>query len=173
MGSDGTITFDDAKLLFRNFAGAEGPYNREGDRNFNVVIPEDLAPVLLADGWNVKTLDPREDGGVPTKCMKVSVSFKGRPPHIMLITSKGRTPIGVNEIEMLDWIDIARVDLIVRPYHWAVRGSTGISAYLKTMFVTMEEDELMQRYANVPDAIDWNAVIDGEVVSERRAIERG
>jgi hypothetical protein len=145
------ITFDDARILFRNFAGRETKYNREGDRNFCVVIPDELVEPLRADGWNVKQLPPREDYE-PLHYMKVSLNFKGRtPPKIVIITSRGRTDIDQSLVEMLDFADMARVDLIVNPYNWSVNGGTGVSAYLKTMFFTIREDELELRYADVPE----------------------
>jgi len=166
------ITFDDARLLFKNFAGKETKFNREGDRNFCVVIPkDDIVEQLLEDGWNVKTLAPREEGDDPLHYMKVSVSYKGRPPKIVIITSRGRTDIDQDLVSMLDFADMAKVDLIVRPYHWTVKSDSGVSAYLKTMFVTIREDELELRYADVPEiayprtlAIESGNFVDGEVI---------
>lgn len=149
---DKTIMFDDARIIFRNFAGEQTKFNREGDRNFCVIIPDDLVDQLREDGWNVKSLQPREEGDPVRHYMKVSVSYKGRPPRVVLISSRGRTDLGQDQISMLDYVVIRRVDLIVRPYHWEVRGETGISAYLKTMYVTIEEDELDIRYADIPVA---------------------
>ena len=149
MPEDNTIKFEDARIIFRNFTGRETKYNREGDRNFCVVVPDDLAVLLENDGWNIKTLKPREEGDNETPYLKVSVSFKGRPPHIVLITSRGRTDIGRDEVELLDSVDIKTVDLIVRPYSWTVGQASGISAYLKTMFITINEDDLELKYAEM------------------------
>lgn len=45
-----TFMVEDARLMFRNFAGKENQYNREGDRNFAVELPVDLAEQMLSDG---------------------------------------------------------------------------------------------------------------------------
>lgn len=144
-----TITFEGARLLFRNFAGEEKQFNPAGRRNFCVVIPDELVDPLLKDGWNVKTLQPREEGDAPTSILKVMVSYKARPPKVAMISSKGRTNLGEDEIELLDWADMSNVDLIVRPYNWEVGGKAGVSAYLQTMFVTIREDELELKYADM------------------------
>lgn len=148
-----TVLMEGVKLVFRNFAGKEGEYNRKGDRNFAVLLPDDIAADMAADGWNVKVLQPREDadeGETPQPYLQVSLNYdKGRPPTVVLITSRGRTHIGEDEIETLDWADIINADLIVRPYHWEVNNKTGIKAYLQSLYVTIEEDELEQKYADM------------------------
>jgi len=151
--NDGTVMMEGVTIIFRNFAGKEGQYNREGDRNFAVLLDDTVGNQLLEDGWNVKWLKPREDDEdeeqTPQAYLQVSVNFKGRPPRVVMITSRGRTNLDEDGVEVLDWADIQNVDLIVRPYEWNVNGKTGIKAYLQSIYVTIEEDELEKKYAEL------------------------
>lgn len=151
--NDGTLLIEDAHILpgqFRNFTGREGQYNREGDRNFALLLDPQLAAEMLQDGWNVKQLKPREEGVEGDYYITVSVGFKNRPPLLVLISSKGRLNLGQHECEIFDWVDIAKADVIIRPYKWNVQGKSGIKAYVKSLFITVREDYLELKYADVP-----------------------
>lgn len=162
--NDGTVVIENARIIFRNFAGKESEYNREGDRNFGVILPDEIAQQMLADGWNVKRLKPSEEEqeqGLEHGpwWLQVKVGYRGGPPKIVTITSRGKTAITEDTVETLDWVEIAQsdgtngpvgeplVDLIIRPYNYDIQGRKGISAYLKTMFLTVNEDPLEAKYA--------------------------
>ena len=151
--NDGTVVMEGVRIIFRNFAGKESDFNREGDRNFCVLLDDTIANVMLEDGWNVKRLRPDEDEGedaLGQAYLPVKLKYdKGRPPKVVQITTRGQTALGEDEIEMLDWVDVLNVDLIIRPYHYNVNGKTGISAYLQSMYITIEEDELERKYAEM------------------------
>jgi hypothetical protein len=147
--------------LFRNFSGEEGRFNAKGKRNFNVLLTDDEAKRMEADGWNVKYLQPREEGDAPQPRLEVSVHYGRNPPRIILITSRGKTPLDESMVSLLDWADIENVDMIVRPYEWEVSGKTGVKAYLKSIYVTIREDELELKYIDVPDSAA-SAIVDRE-----------
>lgn len=152
--NDNTVLMENVRIIFRNFTGKEGQYNREGDRNFAVLLDDSVANAMAEDNWNVKWLRPRdeEEEENPQAYLPVSVNFKGRPPRIVLITSRGRTNLDESTVEMLDWADILNVDLIVRPYEWTVNDKSGIKAYLQSLYVTIEEDPLERKYNELDQA---------------------
>ena len=142
-----TVTVENARLFFKNFSGKEGPYNREGDRNFCCELPEDVAEAMERDGWNIRYSKPQDEGDVASPYIQVTVRFDIRPPRIVMIADNKRTNIDESTVDVLDYADIALVDLIIRARNWEHNGKTGIKAYLQTMFVTIREDELERKYA--------------------------
>jgi hypothetical protein len=166
--NDGTLVMHDARLIFKNFAGKEGQYNQAGDRNFCILLDDETADAMDADGWNIKELRAREEGDTPQKYLPVSIKYRGRngadmrKPRLVMITSKGRTDLTEEECELFDWVDIQKVDLIVRPYHWEVSGNRGTKAYLKSIYVTIEEDELEQKYNELPELGATPALTTGD-----------
>lgn len=148
------LQIDDARLIFRNFSGKPDKFNREGDRNFAIVIPtQEQADALLNDtnewgvGWNVKIKPPREDGDEPFRYLKVKLSFNDRGPAIYLNSGGNRRRLTEETIGILDNIDIERVDLDIRPYDDTGNYGPFRSAYLQAMEVVQNIDRFAARYA--------------------------
>ena len=144
----GILQIDDARIIFRNFSGEAGPYNREGDRNFALVIPnKKIADALVDEGWNVKVKDPMEEGDDPFMYMSVKIKFNGRGPNIYLKTGEKLNRLNEKTVGILDDIGIISVNMDIRPYDWEVNGKTGRSAYLQSMEVIQEIDRFAARMA--------------------------
>ena len=141
------LQIDDARIIFRNFSGAPSKFNREGDRNFAVIIPEqEIADALIAEGWNVKIKPPRDDGDTPFMYLPVKIKFNDRGPRVYLKSGSNIIRLDEESISCLDNVDIISVDLDIRPYDWNVNGMEGRTAYLQSIQVTQEVDRFYDQY---------------------------
>jgi hypothetical protein len=147
MADDKTFMVENAFIRFRNFSGKEARFNPAGVRTFTIDLPHDVAQEMLADGWNVRYLEAREEGDEDIPIIQITVRFDIRPPRVVLITSNTRTQIGEDSLEILDWADIENADLIARGFYWNVNGKSGTKAYLQSLFVTIREDALERKYS--------------------------
>lgn len=146
------MIIENARIIFRNFSGKAGAYNPEGRRTFSVVIEdEEMAENLKRLGWNVKVLNPIEEGDEPTFHIQINVNFNNVPPKIVLIKNGRKTILSDAEVGILDWAEFENVDLAISPYSWEMNGRTGIKGYLRTGFFTVREDALEAKYADIPD----------------------
>lgn len=165
----GILQIDDARIMFKNFSGAEGPYNREGERSFSLVIAggilddgrgparevtaEEMAQALMNEtnrygvGWNIKIKPAREEGEAPFMRLPVKISTKNRMPAIY-VNSVGKVRrLDEDTMGIIDDIAIRNVSLDIRPYDGEVRGEAFRSAYLDSIEVIQEIDRFTARYA--------------------------
>lgn len=136
------LQIDDARIVHRNFEGRGSQYNREGDRNFSLVIPtQEMADELIERGWNVKIKAPREDGEDPFIFLPVKVSFNDYGPAVYLQVGDKRVELDEESAKCLDNVDIISCDMDIRAYDWGpINGAYGRSAYLQTIRVHQRVD---------------------------------
>lgn len=143
----GILQIDEARIIYRNFSGVGSKFNREGDRNFAVVIPtEELADRLTELGWNVKVKPPRNDDDTPFMYLPVKVKFNERGPAAYLRSGDNMIKLDEDSVSCLDDIDIVSVDMDLRPFDWDVNGKQGRTAYLQSICVTQQIDRFAAKY---------------------------
>ena len=144
----GILQIDDARITYKNFRGEGTKFNREGDRNFALIIPErEMADALIHEGWNVRIKDPRDPDDDPFMFLPVKVNFNDRGPNAYLVTGNRMNRLDEESIACLDDVDIIGVDLDIRPYDWEVNGKSGRTAYLQSIRVTQRIDRFAAQYA--------------------------
>lgn len=142
------LEIENAQIIWKNFAGEPDKYHTKGGyRNFNVILDDpEQAQQMADDGWNVKIRAPREDGEQPLNTLEVCVNFENYPPKVVMVTSRNKVELDEESVGCLDTADILFSDLIISPYHYDVNGKQGIKAYLKTAYITIEEDRFAEKY---------------------------
>lgn len=148
----GILQIDDARIIFKNFEGRGDKFNREGDRNFYLLIEDpNTADALIAEGWNVKIKPGRDEDEGDFMRLPVKIKFTDYGPKVYLVSGGRRVELDEESISCLDNIDIESVDMDLRPYDWDVNGRTGRTAYLQSMQVVQRIDRFAARYANADD----------------------
>lgn len=147
------INIENAKIIFKNFSGTR--FN-DGKRTFSVIIDEKDAETLRSEGWNVKTFENR-DGEIinhlPCEIrFQKSEELEHFNPAIWWITGSNRTKLSEKAVGSLDQAEIANVDLVIRPYDYSKKfkiknGEPFIKAQVKSMYVTVVEDEVDAKYS--------------------------
>lgn len=142
------LEIEDARIIYRNFEGVASKFNREGDRNFAVIVPNDeIKDILVEAGWNVKIKPPRDEEDTPFMFIPVKVKFNNRGPAAYLRSGETVTRLNEETIGILDEIDIQSVNMDLRPYDWDVNGKTGRTAYLQAIDVIQNIDRFGDMYA--------------------------
>lgn len=141
------LEIENAQIILRNFAGRAQKFTPAGERSFGIVVSRKDAEQLALEGWNVKTLKPRSDEEVESYFLPVKVSFAIIPPTILLV-SDDTQPVRLTEetVDLLDTADILQADAVINPYYWNVSGKEGYKAYLKALYVTIQEDRFAKKY---------------------------
>lgn len=147
------LMIEDVKILFTNFAGSPTRYNSEGGkREFSVALPLNLVEDLEKDGWNVKYRKNADGEYDPERpYLGVKVSYKFRAPAIWLITAGRKQLMSEDTVGTLDNITIKTADVVIHPSVYDVRGQQGISAYVKELYVVMDDESasFASKYADL------------------------
>lgn len=160
------IVVSDAQIIFRNFRGIDRGYNPKHEKSFSLLVNPDRFDIdaMMADGWNLKQLKPREgyEDEPANYHLPVTVRWDNFPPVIYMVTKAGvnddgepryrRTKLDEESSFMIDTAEIASVKLeIGHGKTYDFNGKVGIKAYLKKMYIELVEDRFEDDYDFVDD----------------------
>jgi hypothetical protein len=121
--------------------------------------------------------------------MPVTVKYHPRlqPPRVVMLTSRGQTKMGEEDIDILDFMNIKKCDMILRPFHWKLKtGGEGVKNMCSSIYLTIQEDALELKYSDVPEIAapgqqaltsgeDYSRPFEdlGEIAENQYALEQG
>lgn len=149
------LYFENASLKYRNFTGRESKY--DSPRSIGVLLgDQEIIDRLIADGWNVKrSKDAKEEYYLPVK-ISFNDEYSYLNPKIVVITGKKMKTFSEDQIDKLQGMTMDNIDLSISPYHYDVNGHTGISAYLKEMYIAQHLSPISEKYADFDEEDDDN-----------------
>lgn len=149
--NDRVINFENCQIIHRNFAGEVDPnYNKNGDREFSLILQPEMADQLQADGWNVKRKRPINDPQAPELIYtSIKVAFGKFPPRIYMVCGENLQTLTEAELHILDNADIIKCDLTINPYHWTRQRESGVKGYLKIGYFTIREEPFAEKYKHL------------------------
>lgn len=144
------IVCENARIMWKNLSGKPDQYNPAGGkRTFCLALDPAYGEQLRSEGWNVKIREPKDEYTEPLYYLQVQAKFDGpRPPKVVLISGNNKQVLDANSVGSIDYAVIRNVDLTVTPYEYTFGMKKGVTAYLKNMYVTIEEDPLEAKYSN-------------------------
>lgn len=139
---------EDAEIIFRNFRGEGSKFNRDGSRNFCVILSEDDAEMFADMGCNIKRTKPKKEGDVARPYVKVLLG--DYDPEIYVITNGRKKLLTPSRYGKLDRLNFETVDMeVVRGNkQWETNGQTGYSLYLESMVAILPDSRLRSKYAD-------------------------
>nr|DAG51043.1 MAG TPA: hypothetical protein [Caudoviricetes sp.] len=118
------VVVKNACIMFTNFAGEKDRFNM-GKPQFNLVLTEEAARDLQADGWNVRIMPALEEGEPPTYMTNINVAFSDdgrRNPTIKLYSSLDGKRVcrrlSAETIGILDDIRLERINLRIGSFNY-------------------------------------------------------
>lgn len=145
---------------FKNFAGEKrvcknGPYagktmNKEGERNFCIIIPDDAIGFFQQNNIKIGEFGGNPDEGEPpihyvkvNVNFKVSANFKGEPPQIYLIKSTGRMePMPESSVAKIDGMNVEYARVVTRMW----TGTERTSLWLQSGEFKPQYDPITEKY---------------------------
>ena len=139
------LTLENVRISFPNFGGKVTDKNKNGSREYNVLLDPEVGFELAQQGWNVKKLPTEEE---PNNCPYLPITLSNGPivqPWIKIVlVNNGHgiivQPDDAEQLALMDGVTTAaRANVILSPYHWTVNGNSGIKAYTNKLYIYVDD----------------------------------
>lgn len=145
MLANGDLSVEGAAIIYKNFSGTATHFNPAGGkRTFSLVIPQDVADQLVANGWNIKVRRSEDSPEDDMYYTEIVVNLESMyPPKIYLITRfadrETMTELDKDSVNELDNNFLHDIDVIIHPFNHGRTNAAGatVKGYLKTLYATI------------------------------------
>lgn len=140
-----TITLEGNRIMWRNFSGEKSQFHT---RSFSVEIaPEDIDD-LVAEGWPITVLEPRQNGDPVRGAMFVTLYYNDYPPMVVVVGPDKKTKYDEKRVGDLDQLAFEKVSMRVS---LGKPGRTGKrTVYLQSLWATLRRDDFEAQFDNIP-----------------------
>ena len=142
-----SIKIENAKIMFRDFAGKVDEYNPTGKRSFCVILDEDMAQQFQDDGFNIKVTKPKNADYFPVKYLKVNVSYKVSAPLVRCYFGNKYRDYSENTLMAIDHMNFENVDLVLSVSRGMYLGKPYTTAYLSEFHGVVKESPYASKYS--------------------------
>lgn len=145
------LVIEDAVIRFHNYSGLQTEFNNPGNRNFDVILPNnDMAVEMGEKGWNVKIRKPRDPEEEPYYTLNVKINMDSKwPPTIEEVCRNkhityDKEMVGqfdpkhpdkyLDNNKGMDGIPMTDIGLVINGSEWDSKFGHGIKAYLDQFY---------------------------------------
>lgn len=158
MQSTNRLTFHNVELRRRNFSGVKDDFNERGNRQVLIVVGKqhaydlgfdsvtDMFNALKADDWKVKRFNATDENNDPDMYFPATAVYYDRDKSsIFMKTGRNSRLLTEQTVGLLDSADIENTDVILSKHYYDSHGKQGYNVRIKSMEVTVIEDEICAR----------------------------
>lgn len=150
------LVIEDAVIRFHNYAGLQTDFNQAGNRNFDVILPNNEMAIAMGEkGWNVKIRKPKDPEEDPYYTLNVKINMNSRYKPTFEQIVDGGDPIMYDEItlgtfdpkepkfrregkddphKIPDEMKMHDIFMVINGSAWESQFGSGIKAYLDQFY---------------------------------------
>ena len=103
--------------------------------------------MLRKKGFRVREIAPNKYNDETTYILKVKVSYRFDAPNVFVLSQMGKRRLEEDTVGELDHLSISKCDISIVGSNWTIpSGDSGVTAYLRSAYVTLNIDPLDAEY---------------------------